>query len=106
MLIPILPMHYNDEVFDEPREFRPERFLEERSTATVNPFAYIPFSAGPRNCIGQKFAIYELKSILSKIVRNFDVTLANQHMNEDMPPLVSELILRPGPINFYFKRRT
>lgn len=44
VLIPILPIHYNEEVFDEPREFRPERFLEERTTATVNPFAYVPFS--------------------------------------------------------------
>lgn len=50
VLIPILPMHYNDEIFDEPREFRPERHLEERSMKNVNPFAYVPFSAGPRNC--------------------------------------------------------
>lgn len=105
VLIPILPMHYDDEIFDAPREFRPKRFLEERSTKTVNPFAYVPFSAGPRNCIGQKFAMYELKSIVSKILRNFEISVTKQHMNEDMPPVIAELILRPGPINFYFKKR-
>lgn len=99
-------MHYNDEVFEAPREFRPERFLEKRSATTLNPFAYVPFSAGQRNCVGQKFAMYELKSILSKIVRNFEVSVAKEHLNEDTPPVVAELILRPGPINFYFKRRT
>lgn len=106
ILIPILPIHYLEENFDNPWEFRPERFLETRSMTTLNPFAYVPFSAGPRNCVGQRFAMYELKSIVSKILRNFEVGVAEQHMNEDMPPLVAELILRPGPINFYFKRRT
>lgn len=106
VLIPILPIHYNDEIFDEPREFRPERHLEERSAATINPFAYVPFSAGPRNCIGQKFAMYELKSIVSKILRNFEISVTENHLNEDMPPVIAELILRPGLINFHFKHRT
>ena len=106
MLIPILPMHCNDKVFDQPREFRPERHLEERSMATVNPFAYIPFSAGPRNCVGQKFAMYKLKSIISKILCNFEISISKQHMKEKMPTFNAELILRPGPINFYFKKRT
>lgn len=105
ILIPILPMHYSDEFFDAPREFRPERHLEERSMTTGNPFIYVPFSAGPRNCVGQKFAMYELKSIVSKILRNFEISVTKQHMDEDIPPVVAELILRPGPINFYFKRR-
>lgn len=99
-------MHYDERVFDEPREFRPERYLEERSAATVNPFAYIPFSAGQRNCIGQKFAMYELKSIVSKVLRNFEISVTENHLKEDMPPVIAELILRPGHINFYFKRRT
>lgn len=105
MLIPILSMQYDEGIYDAPKEFRPERFLEERSMATVNPFSYVPFSAGPRNCVGQKFAMYELKSIVSKILRNFEIGVTKQHMEEEMPPVVAELILRPGKISFYFKRR-
>ncbi|XP_034651360.1 cytochrome P450 4e2-like [Drosophila subobscura] len=60
---------YNDRVFKDPHKFRPERFEEQKP----GPFEYVPFSAGPRNCIGQKFALLQIKTVVSKIVRNFVV---------------------------------
>ncbi|XP_066904792.1 cytochrome P450 4C1 isoform X2 [Halyomorpha halys] len=59
-------VHRSKKHWENPEEFIPERFAPgiER-----HPFSFIPFSAGPRNCIGQKFAIMELKTVLSTVVR-------------------------------------
>lgn len=53
--------------------FKPERFNAENSTENKNPFVYIPFSAGARNCIGQKYALLDIKTVVSKILRNFEL---------------------------------
>nr|ALD15912.1 cytochrome P450 [Dendroctonus armandi] len=65
--------HRSPKYFSEPEKFIPERF---ENWAGKLPFAYTPFSAGPRNCIGQKFAGLEMLATLSKIIRKFKLAPA------------------------------
>ncbi|CAG9771770.1 unnamed protein product [Ceutorhynchus assimilis] len=66
----IYGINRDPDYYEKPEEFNPERFLD--STGKL-PYSYIPFSAGPRNCIGQRFAVLEMKSVISGIIKNFEL---------------------------------
>lgn len=64
---------HDPEYFPEPNKFIPERFDVTASADKINPYTYTPFSAGPRNCIGQRFAMYEIKTTIAQLLRNFEI---------------------------------
>lgn len=53
-------MGRNKDIFPDPMKFDPERFDVETTVEKMNPFSYVPFSAGPRNCIGKSFGVLKL----------------------------------------------
>lgn len=96
-------MGRDPDYFDNPLEFRPERFAVETSAEKTNPYRYVPFSAGPRNCIGQKFAVAEIKSLISKTLRHYELLPPKQPKSEKM---IAELVLRPeGGVPVRVKKR-
>ncbi len=63
--------HHMPELYAQPEAFRPERWR----TITPAPYAYIPFGAGPRMCIGEPFAMMTMKLVLSLVVQRFRFTV-------------------------------
>ena len=72
VLILFESLHLDKDVFTNPIHFKPERFLH-TNTSNINAYTYVPFSAGPRSCIGKRFALTEEKIILAKIFLNFNI---------------------------------
>ncbi|KAK8694393.1 hypothetical protein V6N13_071947 [Hibiscus sabdariffa] len=75
--IPVLAIHHSEELWGKDvNEFNPERF-------SSRPFAagrhFIPFAAGPRNCIGQSFAMMEAKIILAMLISRFSFTISEHY---------------------------
>nr|AAD25104.1 cytochrome P450 CYP9A1v2 [Heliothis virescens] len=64
--------HRNPKFFPEPAKFDPERFSPE-NRHKIQPFTYFPFGLGPRNCIGSRFALCEIKVILYLLIREMEV---------------------------------
>src|SRR6267154_231137 len=83
-------VHRDPRWFDAPLEFRPERW--ENGLAKQLPrFAYFPFGGGPRQCIGNTFALMEASVVLATVGQRFRFTLAPDHQ---VTPLAS-ITLRP-----------
>ncbi|KAG8176923.1 hypothetical protein JTE90_018706 [Oedothorax gibbosus] len=70
--IPTYALHHDPKIFPEPDKFIPERFIPEER-AKRNPYTYLPFGAGPRNCIAMRFALTEVKFCLAEVIANFRI---------------------------------
>lgn len=77
-------IHHNPAVWENHDIFDPDRFLPE-NFAKKDPFSFIPFSAGQRNCIGQHFAMDETKVFISRVIRKFALSL------DDDKPVESDI---------------
>ncbi|XP_077525155.1 cytochrome P450 3A24-like [Amblyomma americanum] len=69
IVIPIYAMHNDPDFFPEPDVFNPDRFSKE-NVGSIGPYTYLPFGAGPRNCIGMRFAMQILKTGLLHAVHS------------------------------------
>uniref|UniRef100_A0A182IKY7 Uncharacterized protein n=1 Tax=Anopheles atroparvus TaxID=41427 RepID=A0A182IKY7_ANOAO len=89
--IPIYVIHRNPDVYPDPERFDPERFSA-ASTQRRGPYDYIPFSIGSRNCIGQRYALMEMKVTIVRMISHYRV-LPGDTMHEVR--LKTDLVLRP-----------
>ena len=68
MAVCLFSLHRRHDLWDDPDEFRPDRFCEPGQ----NDEFWIPFGAGPRKCIGQHFAMMEMQLVAAQLLRRFE----------------------------------
>ncbi|XP_065891833.1 cytochrome P450 4A6-like [Dysidea avara] len=85
--IGINSQHHNPRIWPDPEKFDPLRFSTE-NVKLQDSFAFVPFSAGPRNCIGQNFATQDLKIALVHIINRFHIEVDSSHTVERISALV------------------
>jgi cytochrome P450 len=89
VLAAIAALHYREDLFPDPYEFRPERFLEGKA----DNYAWIPFGGGVRRCIGAAFAEYEMRLILREFVERAELRAVDQ---EPEPVRIRNITLVPA----------
>ena len=77
-------IHRNAHIWERPNEYDPLRF-QPANMEKHGPYDYLPFSAGSRNCIGQNFAMNEMKVVVGTIVSRFSLRLDETHKVEMVP---------------------
>ncbi|CAG9785902.1 unnamed protein product [Diatraea saccharalis] len=73
IFLPIWCIHRDPRYYPNPNKFDPERFSEE-NRHRIQPFTYLPFGAGPRNCIGSRFALCEVKVMIYQLLQHIEIS--------------------------------
>ncbi len=86
VMIAVYFLHRHPEFWSEPERFDPERWREERAEPK-HAFAYLPFGLGGRRCVGEEFALLELRTVLARVLQYFRVETDPSHPVSPRPLL-------------------
>ncbi|XP_034087299.1 cytochrome P450 3A40-like isoform X1 [Gymnodraco acuticeps] len=77
VIVPTWTLHRDPDLWPEPEEFKPERFSKENK-GNIDPYTYMPFGAGPRNCIGMRFALVMMRLALVEILQRYSFSVCKE----------------------------
>lgn len=97
LFLPIYALHHDPRHWEQPYEFRPERFTDE----LIHRKYYMPFGPGQRMCIGNHFALQEMQMVLATIIRHYHITMQPGTQLDLMTPMTMTL---RTPLTLTFER--
>ena len=105
LVAPNLWRIHNDPLYwDNPEEFRPERFIDEKGNLAPKPENFLPFSTGRRQCAGEAFAKSELHVVIGMLLQRFTFEVApGEEATLDLIPSVMNVV--PVGFNLVIKER-
>uniref|UniRef100_G3ML23 Cytochrome P450 n=1 Tax=Amblyomma maculatum TaxID=34609 RepID=G3ML23_AMBMU len=101
--VPVYAMHRDPEFFPDPEEFIPERFSDQNS-GSIRPYSYLPFGAGPRNCVGMRLALQTVKLALLHSVHSVQF-VATEKTKEPLQFVKGIAILKAKNVVVGIRRR-
>ncbi|CAF4032085.1 unnamed protein product [Rotaria sordida] len=98
----IYDLHFNPDLWGpvDPHIFYPERFATKR-----HPLAWIPFGAGPRNCVGMRFALLEIKELLVRLLKIYSIVDCGEQTHNSINELTETFVIFPKKIIVRLQRR-
>ncbi|XP_032689286.1 cytochrome P450 4C1-like isoform X2 [Odontomachus brunneus] len=103
-MITILSLHRNENYWPKPLIFNPDRFLPE-NMANIHPYSYIPFSNGPRNCLGMRYAMISMKIFLATLLRTYILKVDKKVKIEDVELKMDVVLVPMNPLKIRIEKR-